>query len=330
MEGLRYNYVIFGLPGIFGVCYKDVIELENVLFFTNSFYEGLSGVRKFAAKAANSPRLPSFINRLFACFSYPNVYKLDFDNDHPVCVILFGPRYWFCQTFYFEYIKKKFPSCKFVLYYQDKVMKSSPEFDPRFAKRRFDLIYSYDRSDCEKYCLIYYPTPYSMYSIPENSSFPEVDVFFCGAAKDRRQIIEDSFLKLRSLGLVCDFFINYASEGCPRIEGIHYNEYMEYEEYLQRLSRAKVILDVMQGGADGFTMRLWESMMYGKHLLTNNESIRSSRFYDPSRVHFLDSDLSEMPFLKDRPVHVPVSEKLALSPVNLLRDIESRLCDNNS
>ena len=324
MEGLRYNYIIFGLPGIFMVSYKDVIELDNVLFFTNSFYEKLSGIRKLAAKSANSPRLPSLVNRFFGYFVYPNVYKVDFDNENPVCVILFGVRYWLSHTLYFEYLKKKFPSCRFILYYQDKVMKSSPEFDVDFAKRRFDLLYSYDRSDCEKYRMIYYPTPYSMYSIPE-SAYPDVDVFFCGAAKDRQRLIEDTFLKLRSLGLSCDFFINYAPEGGSRLNGIHYNEFMEYEEYLKRLSHAKIILDIMQGGADGFTTRLWESMMFGKHLLTNNVSIRSSRFYDPSRVHFIGSDFADLPVFKDQPVHVPTSDKLALSPVYLLRDIESRL-----
>jgi len=192
-------------------------------------------------------------------------------------------------------------------------------------KEIYDVIYSYNRADCVQYGLKYYPTPYSSLPLPPNPSLEDTDVFYCGRAKTRYKVIIDAYNELTNQGLKCDFYLSSVPESCPGIDGIHYNQNMTYIEYLQHLSHTKALLEVMQEDADGFTPRLWESIMYDKHLITNNQFIKDSVFYNALYMHDLRQSISEASSFITEPVSYSETEKERLSPVHFLYDIEKTL-----
>ena len=76
----------------------------------------------------------------------------------------------------------------------------------------------------------------------------------------------------------------------------------------------------MQSGANGFTPRLWESIVYDKFLLTDNVEVFKSE-YNSANIHSLDN-LREITLWINSKTNYPQYIKEMISPKTLLDDIE--------
>ena len=65
---------------------------------------------------------------------------------------------------------------------------------------------------------------------------------------------------------------------------------MSYEENLQHVAKTRIVLEIMQEKAFGASLRVWESMMYDKLLLTNNSGLTRLDIYNPRYMHVIDKD----------------------------------------
>ena len=323
-HNFHYNYIICGSDGYYLIGYSDIINLENVCYYKR-YWDHLSLFSKLLVRTTFSKFINRYIKQPFSSLSYRLVLNAKFKNEAPICLIVFAPNSFLLNTPYLQYFDKKYPGNKKVLYYQDKVQVHTPGVDMNRMKGIYDIIYSYNRADCEQYGLKYYPTPYSRLPIPSDSSLEDTDVFYCGRAKTRYNVIVNAYSELSKQGLKCDFYLNSAPEECPRIDGIHYDVKLTYKEYLQHLSYSKALLEVMQEDADGFTPRLWESIMYDKHLITNNQYIKDSGYYNSRYMHDLRKSISEASSFVKEPVLYSEMEKERLNPVHFLYDIEKTL-----
>lgn len=330
----KYNYVICGADGYYKVGYHDIITLPNVCYH-ESF---LSGLNNFLSKSVVRWNFSRTVNRIvrtpFAFAAYRLMYPHCFDNSKPLCYIFFGHLKHIINSSYLSYLRKEYPEVKLVLYMQD-LISTFPEIDIEKCKKQFDLVLSYDMGDCNKYGLQYHPTPMSFIEINAYPNFAKSDVYFCGRAKGRYQIICEVYERCKSLGLKCDFHVMSCPKEEKRITGIHYDSYyMSYTENLQRMSQSKCIVEVMQPNADGFTPRLWESIVYGKHLLTNNKKILSSNYYNPHNIKHIEDFLTEekdsLVSWLSSPVSITDEDKMKLSPINLLTHIDYNLSHENS
>ena len=242
-----------------------------------------------------------------------------------MCMLVFSSYAYLYDVSYFDWFKRKHPDCKLVMFYQDKVRVHTPNMDFKRLKKLFDLVYSYDQHDCDEFGLRYHPTPYSRHEIPCNGAIPASDVFFCGSAKTRYRTVLQAYEAFSKKGLKCDFYLSSVPSNCPRIPGVHYDERLSYIDYLQHLSKSRAVLEVQQEGADGFTPRLWESIIFDKHLITNNDAVFKSIFFNPSYHHSIDNSVDDsVAFINER-VKYSEAEKNNLSPINLLHHIEQNL-----
>ena len=320
---MKFNYVIFGGSGYYLIGYRDIMSLPNVKYFS-TYLDGQSSWWKKMLITF------TFSQRVNSCFRFPLlhitqrfIFPVQFDRSQPICFI-FWDGYYGMSKKYIDYLKKKYPYSVFVLYTQDKI-RFINSFNVAEAKQYFNIIYSYDRQDCEEYGLIYYPTPFSKIDLPDNIDVPDTDVFYCGKAKTRFKTILQTYMALKQVGLKCDFYLTSVPDDCPIVEGVHYNENLDYISYLQHLSHSKCVLEIMQEGADGFTPRLWESIMFDKHFITNNDSVISSPFFNESYMHSLNTNFSSLAELIKVPALYNDEIKKKMSPINFLYDIESRL-----
>ena len=320
----KYNFLILGINGYYLVGYHDAIKLTNVQYYTH-YKEGLNFFEHKVARLTFSKEVNKIVKHPLSCFTFPKVFKCSFEEEKPICALVFAGNYYLLSTSYLDYFKKKYPDCKMVMYYQDKVSVSTPGVDMDCLKTKFDMVYSYNRQDCDCYGLEYYPTPYSRYQIPDSPHLPDTDVFFCGRAKTRIKTIIEAYEKLRKQGLRCDFYLSAVPDNCPKLDGICYNQPLTYVQYLQHLSHARCVLEVQQEGADGFTPRLWESIMFDKHLLTNNKAIFHSPYYNAAYMHGLDTSLPNSSDWLGNVVQYSIQDKESLSPINLLQRIEKDL-----
>lgn len=322
MQSLKYNYIIAGGNAeYYNVAYSDLRDLPNVVYFSG-YIDGIhSRIKRLLARVNFNIRLNRWMKTPLRKVVNPWLFPHKFDGEN-LCFIFFECQYAVINTDYIEYLRKKYPNAKFVLYMQD-LVSSLPYYDINRYKRVFDLILSYDKGDCERYGLLYYPTPYSKISMQQTIT-EDIDVFFCGASKNRYDEIISAYRKCTSEGLKCKFFVT----GVPvdkqvAGEGLVYNRPITYKENLAYISKSKCILEILQKNASGYSLRLWEAIMYDKHLLTNNTSVVESKYYCSEFIH-LTNDNSPMSDWINNDMIIPSEYKSVLSPKNFLNFIDQR------
>ena len=321
---LNYNYIICGAGGYYDVGYRDIMHLDCVNYF-HAYDSGINNVfLKKMIRLNFSKRINKYIKTPFARLVYPYIYKPKFKDLKPLCFIFFGNIEYVYQTSFIKYLRDRYPNTKVILYMQDLISKNS-RLDFESVRTSFDLIISYDKGDCAKYNLYFHPTPMSRVNVEKNLGIEDSDIYFCGYAKTRYPLIHKIYKQLSELGLKCDFHIMKFPEGEEKLEGIYYesNDFT-YEENIQHVISTKCVLEVMQEGADGYTPRVWESVIYDKHLLTNNISLKTSEYYNSDYMHFIDEE-TDLSSIIHREVSYKEYEKDRLSPFHLLCFIDNLL-----
>lgn len=323
---LHYNYVIVGCEGYYLVGYRDVMNLPCVSYHKD-YWDGFRGIISRQLLRWNfSRQLNRCIHTPFSWYVYPRLYPYNFPDDKPLCYVFFGNLQYIYQTSYLDYLRSHVPDVKIVLYMQDLVARNHQLHLERVANK-FDLMITYDSGDAEKYNLAFHPTPMSRVEIAIDKSFKKSDIYFCGYAKNRWKKVHDVFRQCQRMGLRCDFNILDLPLDAERLEGINYiTSPFSYIENLQHVISSHCVLEIMQDNADGFTPRLWESIMYDRHLLTNNNTVFESSFYYSLGHHSLEI-LNNKETIKALTTEVsyPDTLKESLSPRHLLSFIDKNL-----
>lgn len=325
-----YNYVIFGAGDYYKVGYNDLTQCPNVLYLEHYMQTIRNPFVRLLTRITFSKKVNRLFRYPFSRFTFKRLLTLPFKDNKPLCFLYFGNVYWttafLVDSPYFNYLKSAYPNAKFGMYIQD-IVARNPHLNMPRVKEQFDFVFSYDKGDCAKYDLVYHPTPYSFYPVAPDTTLPESDVYFCGKGKDRYPLIHSLYEQCTAKGLRCDFYITDLPAGASRVKGIHYRP-LSYVENLRHVLRSKCVLEIMQSEADGFTPRVWESIFYAKHLLTNNAPFVRSPYYRPQFNHLVSADTDTMDTWINLPV-APISSELQaeLSPKRLIEHMDAILTE---
>lgn len=168
-------------------------------------------------------------------------------------------------------------------------------------------IWSFDKRDCEKYNLSYNNT----YYFNEFLKFPKIvqpmyDVLFIGQDKGRIQ-------KLIKISDILDFnqltyYFHVVRDSTSKIS-YSYKHKIDYNEILKLTQSSKVLLDIVQKGQSGLTLRVMESLFFSKKIITNNSSIVNYNFYNPQNVFILgiDNTANLVDFITSEPCLIDLS-----------------------
>lgn len=237
-------------------------------------------------------------------YRYRHVWYDDWKNklNQYRTVILFDA---FEDTDIIEYIQGRFSKIRIIIYYYNPIYNSS--LLNRIISAGVE-VWSFDIRDCKEYGLMYNPQFYFW-----NIVFPEkkskdikaksiaYDLIFIGKDKGRMPLLMklNKYLKERGISLfigICpDKETRYSSE-CKQffIKSIPYNNYLDY------LKRSRCVLDIVQEGQVGLTLRIMEALFYNKKIITNNRSIQDMKIYDKNNVYILGIDNRDLvEFIKD-------------------------------
>lgn len=319
---MKYHYVIFGYPrDYFKIMFQEAIDKIEAEYIENPSQHAKMGR---LAKLIHNIHFNKYLNWKyelpFKRLWFKHYYKSQ--PDQSVCfVFLMGwiqPRY----KGLIDELRKTNPTAKFVIYLEDLV--SSHQFDLEEAKK-FDLVISYDKGDAEKYRFEYNPTFLSKVNIKASPSLHS-DFCFVGLPKNRLDVIYDVYNHLTELGYNCDFIISSLNNNSKRIKGIKYiNKDMSYLEYLKLVVNTDCIIEIMQKNAQGYTLRTWEALLYGKKLLTNNPEIIKAPFYNEQQfIYFEDPYKIDIDRI-NRNINVPFFDTEKISPLNLFNLIEKMI-----
>ncbi|WP_394153211.1 hypothetical protein [Vibrio maritimus] len=144
--------------------------------------------------------------------------------------------------------------------------------------------FSFDKDDCDKYQFKFYNQYCSGFNILKQASATSanIDFYFLGRDKGRMSLLTELSKKLDSYD--CSIRVVGNLNSNPNIESVCY---VPYIEHLQYVNRSKVILDIVQEGQKGLTMRVIEALVAEKKLITNNVSVKDFDFYNESQFMVL-------------------------------------------
>lgn len=283
----KYNYVFFNQAdyrfgsgdrmGYYSICLRDLEHVDNVRIYT-SIFENLNVFNRW---------LYLFLRRIVKGERWNNYWnnKVDFSKgwktNKPLCFVFIS----YLSIDYLRWLRKNYPTAIFVMFIRDLVATRPDVIKNIQDCGVIDKWISYDQGDADKYGFYFYPEIESKLNLPV-PTVCDYDVFFAGVAKKRLSQIIETYDKLVDFGLKCKFFIK-VNKGDKIIDrdGIQYScEFMKYEDILKENLRSKCILEINQEGAVGNTARFLEAVMYNKRLITNNLSLKESKFYNPNYI----------------------------------------------
>lgn len=175
-----------------------------------------------------------------------------------------------------KYLKKKYPSCKLVIYIVDLIQ--NMRFSLREAKKQFDIVCSFDKNEAEKNDIYFVLEPFSTRYLDRihKPDKPQFDVSFVGAAKGRYDRIMWLFNHLTSKGLKCDFYIvGVEKKDQVKTKGIHY-AWLDFEKVLVHAANSKCVAEIMQQGGYSATTRYAEALLLNKNLITDCPALQDA------------------------------------------------------
>ncbi len=173
-----------------------------------------------------------------------------------------------------EYIHKCIPKTnRFNVFFWNPMSKTFE--DPQKAIQRLCKIgchiSTFDKKDSEMYHLIYKNQFIKKICI---SNLPtKFDFYFLGAPKGREDTLHSIIQRLKEIGKVGICIVPHSKE-----------QYIPYERNLQYVLQSFCIIEIVQEGQEGVTLRALEALVYGKKLITTLRNIVNYDFYNPNNI----------------------------------------------
>lgn len=184
-----------------------------------------------------------------------------------------------------DYIKSKHPQIRLIFWYWDPVYRNVKQ--PNTISDDLCEKWSFDSKDCQEYKMNYNTTFY-LDTIKLPPSELTYDVFFLGQDKGRRFFLNDLKDQLIGKHLVPFFYI--VDDSTSGWNFMKTSPAIPYVKYLALLSKSKAILDYIQEGQSGLSLRPMESIFFEKKLITNDLSILKNDFYLAENIFVLGVD----------------------------------------
>lgn len=167
------------------------------------------------------------------------------------------------------YIHKRKPSMRIIYWYWNRVNADSR---PELAWDKNIEPWSFDKDDCVQYGMKQNIQYYQYPSDVKNEPI-EYDLYFIGHDHNRAAQILQIQQEAEKQGLTVK--IEIIDQGAGNVP---------YTEVQRRTARTKAILEVMQSGQVGCTLRALESLFFRKKLVTTNLEIQKEAFYNPNNI----------------------------------------------
>ncbi|MDT2565987.1 hypothetical protein [Enterococcus avium] len=177
---------------------------------------------------------------------------------------------------------------------------SMVEVKDKIKKFHWNDIYSFDPQDCKENN--FKQLGLSYYSKKEilNENKISTDIFFVGGLKGNRENdILNTFEFLNSNGCSTNFQLMIS--GVRKFKQQKYEDVIEYirgkwipyNQILKQVVSSNCILEIVQKGQTGPSLRYFEAVCYNKKLLTNNKYTKNFPFYNSKYMKIFD-DISDI------------------------------------
>ncbi len=289
--------------------YTDVIKSNDIEYC--EFPEVKGKLNKLLLTRRGASKVPFCMKRRI----YSRILKYDFlksadRNDEHLFVFTCQNNMFFTTFFsaFIVYLKRLFKKSKFAFYYYDLIKTCAPEKIEQ-VKELFDVVYTFDSSDADEYGITFYGEICAK-NEPEENDITPFTYLYVGCDRGRFDTIISVFDKLSNLNNEdkCVFYINDVlpenvikikerygeyitdlAEKKGKIEYngsvLYFNHYSPYVNTLKYIYKCKCMVEIVFPGQTAGTMRLPESAIYKKKLITNCDFVLSRKdIYNPNNI----------------------------------------------
>lgn len=188
---------------------------------------------------------------------------------------------------FIDYIRLKHKSVKIVLMVLNSI--DQHQFE-EYNSVGYDYIYSFDPQNCQDFNLHYFEYIfYNSYKLESQNSSTKSDVYFIGADKGRKELLNLIYENAIEKGIKTDFYVFTNDKNQPSKHGYSIlNKKLTYKEILNSVLKSKCILEIVKAGQTGYTMRVAEAITFNKILITNNKSIVDTDYYRTGNIYLFD------------------------------------------
>ena len=164
-------------------------------------------------------------------------------------------------------------------------------------KEKNHLLYStFDPHDARTHNMLLLPQVYDFKQLRQilNNNIDNsilYDVVFLAALKGREYEIYKTFLRLKEENLITFFYLfhpNMRIRMPDSLKEMLHTEKIQYNEYIKQAIHSKSILEIVQKGQEGMSLRPLEALILKKKLITNNANIVNEKIYHPNNVYILN------------------------------------------
>lgn len=163
----------------------------------------------------------------------------------------------------------------------------------------FEKFYVFDALDLKNNSHTLFPCTNFYFDYDMVSKFEKkekIDIYFLGSYHESRikKLYEFNDLFSSKMNLNIDIVLN--KEKWKTAERINCNsinylkKIVPFEEYISKIESSKIIIDFVIDEHHGLSFRVFESIKYGKKLITNNNNIREYDFYNSNNIFVIEND----------------------------------------
>lgn len=154
-------------------------------------------------------------------------------------------------------------------------------------------IFTFDEADAKRYG---FNTVKQVYRKPtrtpnDNTASLESDVFYVGTDKHRSSTLENIKEKFDEQGIT--YSINIVKDKhtveSETLAGCYADKPISYDKCLDMISNSRCVLEILQSGQGGMTLRALEALFFKKKLITNNTAILHTPIYSPNNIYVIGS-----------------------------------------
>lgn len=185
-------------------------------------------------------------------------------------------------------------NCKLILWEWNIVDKKTAE--KINLLKFFCEIWTFDEKNAQQYG---WKQNTQFYFCQENNLSEDVDrkTAFCSIAdKGRYKNLYALRTLLSEYSVKCDFHVlrRDMDESKDILPDMVTSKEIRYDQYLKLLKKCDIVVDLLQDGQEGITMRTMEAVFFSKKLITNNKKILELPIFIRENIFVLGYDDNEM------------------------------------
>lgn len=310
-------------------CWAPAVDGDRIRIINDIMPSSYSGFLKKICFNHNRFRLPAIGLRAAPMLKiwYRNIEDvLSIDDNTNTVIILYDWNFLTKDFSFLKYIRGRHKKVKFIYLFSNIIKVTGAKYYGILdqLKNNYDLVFAFDRADANKYgfefSYLIYTSNYTRQSTGYNS-----DLFYIGRAKDRYETLISIFEKAQEEGLKCDFNIVGVPVSEQKYKNIINYSPLPYDEVKERIQSTRCLVDAIQSESSAMTIKVCESVVFNKKLITTNYNITKEPFFDKSRVYVYPNELSLKDFVFSDSLPYSDDDKFLFSPERLFFEIENKL-----